>query len=62
MYNIIIFKSTRNKLTSSGNIIQGILNYQLLGPLSNLWLTKELKRSNNSKVNKQKLSKKVLKP
>ena len=41
VYNTIIFKTIRNKLTDSGNIIHSIFNYKLMGPVSFLRLPKE---------------------
>ena len=49
MCNIIIFKSTRNKLTASGNIILAILNHKFMdcwaiyGYLKNKRLPKKAK-------------------
>ena len=39
----MIIKTTRNRLTSSGKIIQSILNYKL-GPVTILKLPKERKK------------------
>ena len=43
IYNIIILKTIRNKLTALCNLIHTILNYNLVGPVRVLRLSKEKK-------------------
>ena len=48
MYNIINFKTIRNKLTPSGNITHAFLYYKLMGPASILRLLIEQKKANTA--------------
>ena len=48
-YKILIFKSTRNKLTASGDIIHSNLNDKLMGPVS-MGLPKEKTIGKNIKL------------
>ena len=61
LYDIINFKTIRNKLSASGKINDSFLNYKLMGPVSCLQLPKEYKKCRNSKFRK-KIEREVSKP
>ena len=47
---IVNFRSTRNKLSASGNINHSIFKYKLMRAVSNLWLPEEQKNRKKPQI------------